>query len=533
MLFCAVVFLLISVSYSCPSSCVCRWKGGKQTVECVDKGLITIPDGMDHGTQVLDFTGNNLHELSRERFLRVGIVNLQKVYLSKCGISQIDGRAFSGLNNLVELDLSENIITEVPTETFYDFRSLMRLTMNKNSMRCLKRSSFEPLTHLTHLELSNCRIETVEDQAFKGLDKLEFLKLDHNFLRNIQGYNTLPEKLQRIDLTNNPWTCDCKMVDLWERLKVFKESEVKCTSPARLRGLDVTSVDREDLACLPKITPSALFLEVAEGKNISLSCKVTAKPEATITWSFQGAALTNDSIVTRGIHFYYFFQNSTDEKTSELFLLNTDMRYNGTFTCAAENFAGKSLSNYTVRISSKEALREESPYDNVVVIIIFTSSLSVTILLSVIVLATRITKSLRTNKSQNKMKSKCEKVSSVVLDETVLPSNAQTHTEHNPDLLNNTRDSSVTLRYDLPILSPNGLYQTLPRPLKMNAANPKNRCARELEFLSKSCEYFAPINLRYTAEGYPVQCPVNYNQVYYVPESLDEGYEGETTKDEI
>lgn len=43
-------------------------QGGKQTVECVNKALNTIPPGIDPGTQVLDITGNDLIILSHEKF---------------------------------------------------------------------------------------------------------------------------------------------------------------------------------------------------------------------------------------------------------------------------------------------------------------------------------------------------------------------------------------------------------------------------------------------------------------------------------
>jgi len=37
---------------ACPTDCNCKWKGGKQTVECVGKGLRTFPAPIDAGTQV-------------------------------------------------------------------------------------------------------------------------------------------------------------------------------------------------------------------------------------------------------------------------------------------------------------------------------------------------------------------------------------------------------------------------------------------------------------------------------------------------
>jgi len=54
----------------------------------------------------------------REVFSRLGLVNLQRLYLSNCKIGQIDPTAFRGLTNLVELNLAGNLLTAVPTATF-------------------------------------------------------------------------------------------------------------------------------------------------------------------------------------------------------------------------------------------------------------------------------------------------------------------------------------------------------------------------------------------------------------------------------
>src|SRR5687767_10095194 len=52
----------------CPKSCLCKWKNGKETVECIDAHLFRLPFGLDPGTQVLDLSGNNLKVLEREAF---------------------------------------------------------------------------------------------------------------------------------------------------------------------------------------------------------------------------------------------------------------------------------------------------------------------------------------------------------------------------------------------------------------------------------------------------------------------------------
>lgn len=355
-----VLLLLLQLAHqawSCPDLCTCKWKNGKQTVECVDKAMTLIPNGLDHGTQVLEFSGNNLQVLPRERFKTIGLVNLQKIFLARCKIVKIDDDSFKGLSNLVELDLSENLLINVPTPIFSDFPSLMRLTLSENPIKTLKSHGFQHLTFLTTLELSNCDISLIEDEAFIGLSHLEWLKLDGNKLTTMRGSHILPDTLHGVDLHNNRWQCDCNSQDLYTWLLNFNiphSVEPKCSSPSRLSGHAIKSLSENDLACLPDVSPTTFYLEISEGKNVSLLCQVSAIPEAKVSWWFQGQVLQNDSMVAPGIHLYYYIEEGTVEKRSELFIYNTNSEDNGTFACIAENPAGKSQSNYTIRVIVKE-----------------------------------------------------------------------------------------------------------------------------------------------------------------------------------
>jgi hypothetical protein len=55
----ALLVLFVSkVTLLCPDVCTCKWKGGKQTVECVNASLSAIPALSDANTQVLDISRN-------------------------------------------------------------------------------------------------------------------------------------------------------------------------------------------------------------------------------------------------------------------------------------------------------------------------------------------------------------------------------------------------------------------------------------------------------------------------------------------
>lgn len=368
-----VIGLLVVVqsNSACPAPCICKWKGGKQTAECGNHNLEIIPNGIDVNTQVLNFSYNALSVLQSERFKKMELINLQKIYLSNNQLIRINGRAFHGLTNLVELDLSENLLTAVPSETFHDYTSLMRLSLSGNPIRELKTSAFKYLSYLTTLELSNCQISFIEDEAFVGMDNLEWLKLDGNRIRNIRGAHILPHSLNGISLHGNRWTCDCKLIDMYVWLNTYQipqqQEEPKCFEPTKLQGHAIKSLQIDDLACLPEITPTTFYLEIAESKNISLECKIRALPEAAISWYFQGQILQNDTVIAPNLHLYYFIEEvvSDDSKRSELFIYNANSDDNGTFVCVAENSAGRSQANFTIRVIVKEEpIIEEVSFPN-------------------------------------------------------------------------------------------------------------------------------------------------------------------------
>ncbi|XP_037957112.1 uncharacterized protein LOC119687040 [Teleopsis dalmanni] len=344
---------------ACPTDyCTCKWRGGKQTVECGNRLLPVIPENMDPGTQVLNFSGNSLQVLQSERFLRLDLLNLQKIYLAHNQLIRIHENTFRGLSNLVELDLSENLLQHVPSETFQDYSSLMRLSLSGNPIREVKASAFRYLSFLTTLELSNCQIERVENEAFVGMDNLEWLRLDGNRISFIQGTHILPKSLHGISLQSNRWSCDCRLLDLHEWLnsnKIPQTEEPKCVDPPRLKGQVIKTLKRDELACLPEVNLTSTHTEISEGRNVSIVCIVRAIPEPKILWLFNGQVMTNDSFGDNLRMSYYIDETgNAEEKRSEIFIYNVSAGDNGTFSCVGQNVAGTIFSNYSLRVIIKE-----------------------------------------------------------------------------------------------------------------------------------------------------------------------------------
>ncbi len=78
----------------CPYRCVCKWKGGKETVECVNASLSALPPSLDRHTQVLDLSWNFLPHLPTEIFRKRQLPNLQKIFLSHSSVRTVEEHCF-------------------------------------------------------------------------------------------------------------------------------------------------------------------------------------------------------------------------------------------------------------------------------------------------------------------------------------------------------------------------------------------------------------------------------------------------------
>lgn len=348
-----------AMSSPCPTVCACKWKGGKQTVECIDRALITIPESIDSETQVLDMSGNNLQILPRETFVRAGLLNLQKVYLRSCRLGQIDDRALRGLTNLVELDLSHNLLTSIPSATFQDVPFLRELTLSRNPIQKIESHAFKTVPGLVKLDLSYCELQSIAPKAFDGVELLESLKLNGNKLYQLKPktVETL-SRLHGVELHDNPWYCDCHLraAKLW-----LKDNNIPypiapmCSGgPERVIGKSFAELQVDDFACKPEIRLDSRYVEATTGDNATVVCRVESIPSAHVTWYWNGRHLANNSAFSP-YQRVYIIEHGEFEKRSSLILTNAQESDSGVFYCLAENRAGNAEANYTLRVAHRIA----------------------------------------------------------------------------------------------------------------------------------------------------------------------------------
>ena len=83
----------------CPGTpqCVCKWISGKRVADCADAGLFRLPRNLSPDIQTLILDGNPLRILDKNAFKSVNLLNLQKLSLRGCGLTDVADGAFRDL----------------------------------------------------------------------------------------------------------------------------------------------------------------------------------------------------------------------------------------------------------------------------------------------------------------------------------------------------------------------------------------------------------------------------------------------------
>lgn len=378
---------------TCPKLCVCKWKSGKQSVECKNTDLITLPESIDGATQVLDMSGCNWQILPKEAFYRLGLLNLQRVYLSKCRIGQINSRALRGLTNVIEIDLSHNMLTAVPSAILSDVPLLRDLSLANNPIQKIEPDAFRNCVGLVQLDMSGCELQFIAATAFAGIDRLETLKLANNRLTGLlAGTVQSLNKVHGVELHENPWHCDCTMrpVKMWLIMNNIPTAidPLCATGPGRVANRTFSALTVDDFACRPDIQQDDPTVEAATGDNASVSCRVHSSPAAKVSWYWNGRALANNTAFGPFQRVFMTDDRSGDGHSS-LLLTNVQPSDSGQFLCVAENKAGRAEANFTLVVTRLGGLAFLANRQ-VASLSVFLVILIITILLVIVYLLVRI-----------------------------------------------------------------------------------------------------------------------------------------------
>lgn len=161
--------------------------------------------------------------LSRNYISHLGHLRSKSVTifdLSACEIDSIGKDSLEGLESLIDIDLSRNLLSSLPNSL--SSNTLRYLNLNYNRLSSINNSTFYMIPRLTVLTAVGNRFTTIWHTSF----------FDNN------------RYLERIDLHDNLWRCDCTddMYSFFEflTLEPGKKEEIynlRCNTPSQVSGM--------------------------------------------------------------------------------------------------------------------------------------------------------------------------------------------------------------------------------------------------------------------------------------------------------
>ncbi|XP_036441991.1 leucine-rich repeat and immunoglobulin-like domain-containing nogo receptor-interacting protein 3a [Colossoma macropomum] len=182
-----LLLLLITAPTSqgqgCPQRCDCVPQS--KAVNCQNKRLSSVPNGIPIDTRLLDLSGNSLRWVEHGDL--AAFVHLEELDLSENLISVLEPNAFSSLLNLRVLRLRANQLKLVPMGAFSHLANLTTLDLSGNKLVILLDFTFQDLRSLRNLEVGDNDLVYISNKAFLGLVGLRELTIERCNLTSISG----------------------------------------------------------------------------------------------------------------------------------------------------------------------------------------------------------------------------------------------------------------------------------------------------------------------------------------------------------
>jgi len=184
----------------------------------------------------LDISGNRIRSLDDSVFRKQG--QLETLILSGNTLQSLGPDLFTDCTNLRILNLSGNNLSEIRTSSFGRLEHLEHLDLSNNNIEELNphvfqntltrsRTQTRQVSKLKHLNLAQNKIRSFNFESYFQMSgnadtstptfQLEYLDISSNCLHSVDAelVISLNKTRIKIDLTGNPWECECSGLGTW------------------------------------------------------------------------------------------------------------------------------------------------------------------------------------------------------------------------------------------------------------------------------------------------------------------------------
>lgn len=231
----------------------------KLTKLCLNKNSLSVipEEAFEHLTNLeeLDLNDNQLKELPDNLF-RYNL-KLRTLHLSGNNFISIPSNGLKEIPNLYLLDLSRNRFTRLRYPAFEKLSKVTVLRLDgQNELRSIGPHTFQGMDRLTYFYASdNKNLRFLDSKAFldNKTDKpmqLSSFVFRHNSVTTLSGQLLDWSKVGMVDLSGNPWNCDCNL-DWMIQLEMPNElkERVICDHPLYLKDRSVFNLTSEQFKC--------------------------------------------------------------------------------------------------------------------------------------------------------------------------------------------------------------------------------------------------------------------------------------------
>ncbi|GFG32420.1 hypothetical protein Cfor_11247, partial [Coptotermes formosanus] len=254
----------------------------------------------------LNLSGNIIDFINSQSFTKCS--QLETLSIAHNNVSELPQQALYGLFNLTHLDVSHNRLTHFGPEVFAgvtsemsvsgtgstehhdssavcaQYRSLYRdlkfLELDNNEITSLDQCVFAPTRSLQVIDMAANNLSALDYRIFLPLKNVSSFDISCNRLNTVdrQTAQWILETDTAVNLTGNPWRCDCGAVYTFYRMSregTGKNLTLRCENPAELRG---ESWDILEEKCRPTVTPQLPTISTVTKSTVKTRSRKISQP---------------------------------------------------------------------------------------------------------------------------------------------------------------------------------------------------------------------------------------------------------------